>query len=986
MSKSQHKPEVKNTQGLPVRLVICLDGTGDTASGSYSAVDGQKSGGADSIYTIYRMTKAGVVAGANGKQFFQRVGYFEGVGTVGTEDGGEPNMLIQGKSAFDGATGHGYLDILRSAYKLCCQELQPIQGENHELLIFGFSRGAFISRALASFLQHVGLIKYDRGITDKEFENKFEKVLLRYGILTQIPIPTFWKKNAKSKTAVAPELLDFCVPCPRIRLLGAFDTVKTTYPIPRTDSKGRPIYIDFQMDAPLLVDNFRHALALNEQRFLFNPDLWHLDASSDTCSYLEAWFFGFHHDIGGGDAVQGLALWPLQWILHEASDLGGLVLDPNDETYRVIFTGHEGLKVIDTPHDIMLRMFDIINHHQSEPRFGLKLNQPFSYTFPVPRKYTKFLTQPPYSKWLRPKVFVHPSAYLIFDVSTDFRLQVYQWEYFHSFLQGRCNALSQNSAPWWEKHTIDSILKENVAAKHLNILVMGQRGTDKAGMVRKIFGAPEIPLTTSIHNPIPIPGNNQVRIHFSHGFDSTTGSDSRESVEVFLRHRRDDVNPDTRLHAIWYFIDATQENISPSEKEFFEMDFGSIPIVIIYANEDKLLSKIQEKAMAAAKDPSLSFEQARKALQAVKDVAMAFEHLAMATRKLTAQLGNSPAIKKTVHAKNPNEAPKNLLAETYTILPDLFTQTIAIKAQRLEVKQKIALATEESIRAYVTWYMYQQDGKPRQLSRSSDVNAMNLTHMLMEPILSTFNIRFKGDTDLIISEIGDAWKDLNNADNNLCHPTVDGKLILLCTLDTIMVMTRALTHNSDSNETEEEKTTASALTEEDIKRASRWYKGSKQKETHTRICELLTAEGTPKDNSIATLQMKVIEIVESQTKRARKTSAVVTKVKDVLGDVSGSTVLLASVGLLVCLLSCFVAGESGLVISHLQQLKTFVTQSLGVLMAVGITGMIGTAGATVFLAKWLKANPAAGNVGNQSIPRLQSLWRSWLVRNNGVAA
>ncbi|TGZ84751.1 hypothetical protein EX30DRAFT_337222 [Ascodesmis nigricans] len=207
---------------------------------------------------------------------------------------------------------------------------------------------------------------------------------------------------------------------------------------------------------------------------------------------------------------------------------------------------------------------------------------------------------------------------------------------------------------------------------------------------------------------------------------------------------------------------------------------------------------------------------------------------------------------------------------------------------------------------------------------------MGLTNALMEPIFSIFNIRFGGDTDLIISEVGDAWKDLNNADN-LCHPTVDGNPILFCTLDTIMVMTRALTHNSDGNEAEEEKRAASALTEEDIKRASRWYKGSKQKETHTRIRELLTAEGRPKDNSIETLQMKVV-------------------------------------------------------ISHLQQLMTFATQSLGVLTAVGIAGMVGTAGTTVFLAKWLKAKPAAGNVGNQSIPRLQSMWRSWLVRNNGVAA
>ena len=43
-----------------------------------------------------------------------------------------------------------------------------------------------------------------------------------------------------------------------------------------------------------------------------------------TC--LEAWFLGYHADMGGGSLHDGLSLWPLQWILSEAS-AHGLVLD-----------------------------------------------------------------------------------------------------------------------------------------------------------------------------------------------------------------------------------------------------------------------------------------------------------------------------------------------------------------------------------------------------------------------------------------------------------------------------------------------------------------------------------------------------------------------------------------------------------------------------------------------------------------------------------
>lgn len=266
------------------------------------------------------------------------------------------------------------------------------------------------------------------------------------------------------------------------------------------------------------------------------------------------------------------------------------------------------------------------------------------------------------------------------------------------------------------------------------------------------------------------------------------------------------------------------------------------------------------------------------------------------------------------------------MAETSLLLPDTATQLIGIKAQRLEVRPKIAFATEESVRAYVTWYMYQKNGVPRSLCRGSDDNGMKLTNMLMEPILSTFNIRFEGDTDLIISEIGEAWKSLDNSDNShsrLCDPAVRGDLILLCTLDTILIMTRALTHNHGGDDTTEEEPTVSALTEDDIKKASEWYRGAKQTTTHTMVRDLLTVDGKPKDKSIAALQMNIIETVELLTNRARKTSAIVARAKDALGDVSGSGVLLISaLGLAVCL-GAFVAYTGGMGVGRVSRLLTY---------------------------------------------------------------
>lgn len=35
------KPNEKNVDGLPVRLILCFDGTGDTMQGSFSAMRGK---------------------------------------------------------------------------------------------------------------------------------------------------------------------------------------------------------------------------------------------------------------------------------------------------------------------------------------------------------------------------------------------------------------------------------------------------------------------------------------------------------------------------------------------------------------------------------------------------------------------------------------------------------------------------------------------------------------------------------------------------------------------------------------------------------------------------------------------------------------------------------------------------------------------------------------------------------------------------------
>lgn len=76
------------------------------------------------------------------------------------------------------------------------------------------------------------------------------------------------------------------------------------------------------------IQHLRHALALNEDRKSFEPE-YYFPAYKNLGmgrSFIQAWFVGAHIDIGGSAARDGLALYPLQWMLTESQGKG-LVLE-----------------------------------------------------------------------------------------------------------------------------------------------------------------------------------------------------------------------------------------------------------------------------------------------------------------------------------------------------------------------------------------------------------------------------------------------------------------------------------------------------------------------------------------------------------------------------------------------------------------------------------------------------------------------------------
>lgn len=139
---------------LPTRLVICVDGS------QYSP----SSGGIETnIHRIYASIQVGKVTdSANGGVFKQEVKYVPGIGSADdafSKDRIQANVL-----------GQGHLKQIQDVYESCSQ----LDAERDEVWLFGFSRGAFVVRAVAGLLHNFGAVAT---AGQPDFAKDFKKVL-----------------------------------------------------------------------------------------------------------------------------------------------------------------------------------------------------------------------------------------------------------------------------------------------------------------------------------------------------------------------------------------------------------------------------------------------------------------------------------------------------------------------------------------------------------------------------------------------------------------------------------------------------------------------------------------------------------------------------------------------------------------------------------------------------------------------------------------
>ncbi len=100
-----------------------------------------------------------------------------------------------------------------------------------------------------------------------------------------------------------------------MKYLGLIDTVKAL-----NDQNLHDIL------ATTSVYRVRHALALFEKKTVMSPERFNvksiIQSETEGQSIQEAWFAGTHGNLGGSCKQDGLALWPLHWLMTEAQAVG----------------------------------------------------------------------------------------------------------------------------------------------------------------------------------------------------------------------------------------------------------------------------------------------------------------------------------------------------------------------------------------------------------------------------------------------------------------------------------------------------------------------------------------------------------------------------------------------------------------------------------------------------------------------------------------
>jgi len=283
----------------PKRLVVCCDGTANEFAKNNTNVV--------KLYSTLIQDPSRQVT-----FYHPGIGTMEPAGALTTFSRKLTKLLGMG-------IGYGLENDIRDAYVFLMRNYQP----GDKVFLFGFSRGSYTARAVASLLRMYGLIRPGN------------EPLVPYAIRMMLGIQRAQgddpkEEEAKSQYFELARQFRATMSCDcKPWFVGVWDTV---------NSVG---WIDNPLKLPYIANNpdiqiGRHAISIDERRAFFRTNLWRRPADASKpfgpSNLKQVWFAGVHCDVGGGyaESESGLAKLALEWMLAEAK-LADLLIDPSKE-------------------------------------------------------------------------------------------------------------------------------------------------------------------------------------------------------------------------------------------------------------------------------------------------------------------------------------------------------------------------------------------------------------------------------------------------------------------------------------------------------------------------------------------------------------------------------------------------------------------------------------------------------------------------------
>ena len=233
-----------------------------------------------------------------------------------------------------GALGWGLTDIIEDAYRNLVFLYQP----GDEIMVFGFSRGAFAARSLVGLIRSCGIPERDKLAEIPDAMRRYrsrapethpdhpESLAFRAKFAPRVYVNETEAKWRRKNGAPIKDAVRL-----GIAYLGVWDTVSAL---------GLPAFLPFAArfnaqyrfhDAALtsMVLSARHAIAIDERRKTFPSYPWSnmLDLNVKYNSeliptHMQQWFPGNHGSVGGGGSRVGLSSISLNWIALGAQAAG----------------------------------------------------------------------------------------------------------------------------------------------------------------------------------------------------------------------------------------------------------------------------------------------------------------------------------------------------------------------------------------------------------------------------------------------------------------------------------------------------------------------------------------------------------------------------------------------------------------------------------------------------------------------------------------